>query len=484
MKNSGDIRQGPVSARFSDLSITVLPLFYLVFSIILRWSSFFPSVIDHDESTYLLVARELLGGARLYDAVWDNKPPGIFLLFAGVQYLFGQEIWPVRMAGAMAVAATAFFVDRSVRALGGSPREALLGGAIALLLLSMHRSGLAANTELFFLPFIAAGVWLFIAFPRFGLLGAAFLCGIGALFKPVTLFDFAALWGVALLTFSIRKEQKVSPAIVLLAAPLLFAAPYLFLFALSPAWFDPSELRRILFVLPGRYRQETAGISWFFTGTILLFALRFAWIAIPFVRRVVALWRSDRDRAFLPVIWSAAALVAVILPGKFFDHYLLHLVPPLTIFAAPELTRLWDKGRRIIPRTMVVSAGFLPVVFVTQMAVFAVAPDIPRRIADDIAPTLSPGDTVFSDERLQIIPYLLGTPLVSRYVHPTLITKLEHNRALGIDGDREMAMILAKKPRYLVVGDRFRFRPLLDSGIARYPGLRGGETLLYRREGP
>jgi hypothetical protein len=221
-----------------------------------------------------------------------------------------------------------------------------------------------------------------------------------------------------------------------------------------------------------------------------LFAVRLAWVILPFIRAVARLWRVAPSRAALPLLWIAAAFTAVILPGKFFDHYLLHLAPPLAIFAAPELARLWDKGWRAHPRAVFASTALVMFLIASQMAAFAVMPDIPRRIAADIAPTLAPGDTVFADERLQIIPYLLGTPLTSRYAHPTLITKPEHNAALDIDGDREMAAILGKRPRYLVVGERFRFRPLLDSGVAgyriaaRYPGLRGGETLLYRREGP
>ncbi len=491
MKNSEDVRQNTVSGLFGGVSGFVLSLFYIVVSLVFRWPSFFPSVIDHDESTYILVARELLGGARLYDTVWDNKPPGIFLLFAVLQYLFGQEIWPVRVFGTLAVAATAFFVDRSVRALGGSSREALFGGLTTALLFSMHRSGLAANTELFFLPLIVAGVWLLVAFPRFGLLGTAFLCGVGALFKPVTLFDFSAFWMVGLMAWSVRCGAARPAMIALIGAPFLFVMPYLTLFAAMPLLGDRTELLRILFVLPGRYRQEYAEVSWFLVGTLLLFAVRFAWIAIPFVRRVVTLWQKERGRAMLPIFWSAAVVVTIFVPGKFFDHYFLHLIPALAIFAAPELVRLWDKGSRVAPRLLWVVGLLLTSLFFIQTTAFLFAPDIPRRIAADIVPALVPGDTVFADERLQIIPYLLGTPLTNRYAHPTLLTKPAHNRALGVDGEREMMVILAKKPHYLVIGDRFRFRHLIDSSraadyrvVARYPGIRGGETLLYRREGP
>jgi len=490
VKKSEDVRQGAVSARFSGVLETVLPLVYLIFSLVLRWPSFIPSVIDHDESTYLLIARELLNGASLYGDVWDNKPPGIFLLFAALQYLFGPAIWPVRLAGAAMVALTAFFVDRSVRALGGSSREALFGGITALLLLSMHRSGLAANTELFFLPFVAAACWLFLIFPRYGLVDAALLCGMGALFKPVTLFDFAAFWGTSCLLW-MRQDGKERPSVVSLGtAPILFSLPSLILFAVIPLFGDRDELWHVLFVLPSRYRQEYAEASWLLAGTLLLFLLRFAWVVIPFVRNILVLWREKRDRVALPLLWIAAVLSAVVLPGKFFDHYLLHLVPPIAVFAAPELVRLWDKAHRAAPRMTELAVRLIPLFFFMQMSSFVLAPDIPQFIAGHLKERISSGERIFADERLQIIPYLLGSPLASRYVHPTLITKPGHNTAFGINGVAEIESILAKRPRYLIVGDTFRFRSLLDRDdsryriVGQYPGIRGAETLLYRREDP
>ena len=58
-------------------------LFVLVaLSVLLRFFSFFPSVMDHDESTYLVIANEMLHHKTLYTDLIDIKPPGIFLLYA------------------------------------------------------------------------------------------------------------------------------------------------------------------------------------------------------------------------------------------------------------------------------------------------------------------------------------------------------------------------------------------------------------------
>ena len=57
-----------------------LILFILAF--ILRFFSFFPSVIDHDESTYLVIANEITKGKVLYADFTDIKPVGIFYITA------------------------------------------------------------------------------------------------------------------------------------------------------------------------------------------------------------------------------------------------------------------------------------------------------------------------------------------------------------------------------------------------------------------
>ncbi|HVA88727.1 MAG TPA: hypothetical protein VNL71_02690, partial [Chloroflexota bacterium] len=45
----------------------------------------------NDEGVYAMVGRALLHGEKLYRQVWENKPPAIYLLNAGVERLGGAE---------------------------------------------------------------------------------------------------------------------------------------------------------------------------------------------------------------------------------------------------------------------------------------------------------------------------------------------------------------------------------------------------------
>jgi len=134
-------------------------LLFIGSAILFRCLSFFVTVIDHDESTYLIIARELLRGQSLYVDVIDTKPPGIFWLFASVQYVLGFSILAIRITAAVTVGLTAFILYRSRLLL--SPRKdlALFSGLVYVVVISSYRFGLAANTELFFNFFVVGGLY-------------------------------------------------------------------------------------------------------------------------------------------------------------------------------------------------------------------------------------------------------------------------------------------------------------------------------------
>jgi len=52
-------------------------IFFIVLVCVLRISTFFQSVIDWDESVYLLMSKSILDGNLPYIQVWDHKPPDI-----------------------------------------------------------------------------------------------------------------------------------------------------------------------------------------------------------------------------------------------------------------------------------------------------------------------------------------------------------------------------------------------------------------------
>ncbi len=49
--------------------------------------------LGRDQGTYLTIGQGLLEGKQLYRDLWDNKPPGIFIVYAGIAKLFGRVMW-------------------------------------------------------------------------------------------------------------------------------------------------------------------------------------------------------------------------------------------------------------------------------------------------------------------------------------------------------------------------------------------------------
>src|SRR3954470_11620128 len=102
------------------------PLLMLSAAFLLRAPSFQFSVIDWDESLYLLQAREWLRGGWPLVAVWDMHPVGGPAMVSIALLAFGESLASVRLLGLLAVCATACILYVIVRILGG-PRAVGIG---------------------------------------------------------------------------------------------------------------------------------------------------------------------------------------------------------------------------------------------------------------------------------------------------------------------------------------------------------------------
>jgi hypothetical protein len=79
----------PISPR-SQMWLGVSLLFVLA-----RTYQFITYPIARDQATYLYVGQRLWEGKQLYLDFWDNKPPGIFYLYAVIAKVFGTALWSV-----------------------------------------------------------------------------------------------------------------------------------------------------------------------------------------------------------------------------------------------------------------------------------------------------------------------------------------------------------------------------------------------------
>jgi len=76
------------SARFHNAWFAAAMLF-----VVARAWPVLSNTPGRDQGTYLTIGRSLLQGRILYRDLWDNKPPGIFYIYALIGKLFGVRMW-------------------------------------------------------------------------------------------------------------------------------------------------------------------------------------------------------------------------------------------------------------------------------------------------------------------------------------------------------------------------------------------------------
>ncbi|MCS6890283.1 MAG: glycosyltransferase family 39 protein [Rhodovarius sp.] len=431
-------------------------------AVALRGLGFFPSVMDWDESLYILQAREWLRGGWPLIAVWDMHPPGAPALFALAMAVLGESIGTIRLLGALAVAATGWGLFFLLRAAGAPPA---IGYAAALLYAahSVLLGGMPVNTEILFAPFV---VWaLALALPCAlrpdpppcwaRLLGMGGLIGCAMLIKPVVLPEgclaFLMLVGRALVQ---RRLPWLRLAGFAAAYALLAALPSL---AFGLIYWAKGEARLFLestVLAPLTYAQAGLPLSlglW----RVLSVALSLFWLV---ALAAAALWL--RKGSLLPLwglAWFAVATLGVMLPAQYFHHYFLMWLPSLALLAAlgaGALAESLGTQRRAAFLALLIGAIALDAWRIDAAPRFwrgaeAFGPDTPARIAELIREEMPPGEPIFVANYQPIIYFLAEAAIPTRFPFPLHLTG-RWARLGGIDMDAEIERVLALRPRFIV----------------------------------
>lgn len=451
MNQPDENRIGP----FWWAALAALPV--IVF--LLRAIGFPPSVMDWDESLYLLQAREWLHGGWPLVAVWDMHPigaPGLFTLAMGIM---GESLFAIRMLGVVAVTATGWGLFAAVRAAGGAPA---LGFAAALIYAgqSLVLGGLSVNTEILFAPFTTAALALALRGHRApgwpSLIAMGLLVGFALLIKPVAAAEgclaflvlvVPALWRRAL---PWRRLAGFAGAYAgLCALPTLAFGVLYWAAGHLDAYLDGS------FYAPFRYSGSGASLDdalWHSLGAMvtLLWPFAFAALALVFSRR----W----SLVLLGLAWFAAATLAVAGPKHFFHHYFLLWLPPLSLLAAAGALALAQRiavGREKFALALMV--GFITLSPWRMEAAPRLwngarlfQPDTAARIAALIAEELPPGEAIFVPNYQPVVYFLAHAGIPTRFPFPVHLTG-NFARLADSSTDNEVQRILDTHPRFIVV---------------------------------
>jgi 4-amino-4-deoxy-L-arabinose transferase-like glycosyltransferase len=353
----------PRRARLASVTRCWIWLAAAALVLLLRLPALSSQLIDTDEATYAAIAvLQNSGAGPLYDAGGvDNKPPGIYWLYAAVFAVFGDySIAAVHWVAAAVVLATGLLLAMTAALYrrGSGIFAFLVYGLFGVV---YYPKMMAANTELFMTLPLAASFYLAVSLSlarplqhralRFAASGA--LVGVACLLKPVGMACLLIPLAVALTqpTTRGRRWSYAAAAAVGASIPVLFAIGALWMSGALPGFlhWGVSRLASHYAPLPHQLPSEW-GVSmyfyalvkrggWFIASTLLLWLILFV-----HVRRWPWLTHADR----LVIGWFAALLPGVFAGGRFFGHYFLPLLGPLSIIAGFYVHDWVDRSRRTL----------------------------------------------------------------------------------------------------------------------------------------
>ena len=431
-------------------------LILLLVALAIRAWDFGNPVIEPDQQYYLLVGDRLLHGAVPYIDIWDRKPIGLFLLFAGIRMLPGNGILAYQLMATLCAWATAIVVGRAAKTLGTNDRGALGAGTAYLLVIALVGGGGGQAPVFYNLPMAVAGLLTLhlpakataerpVAIVASGIV-ACLLAGIAIQLKYTPMFE-GAFFGLAHLWFLRRAGARWGGIVGATAAwALMGLLPTL----AAIGWY--------------RAQGQTAFDAFWFANVTSIalrrgyaasdLAIRLLGIAAqlsPLILGAVLTWRARprggavRETILVGYAWLGFALAGFFAIGTFFDHYALPLVAPLAILAAPTL------GRSI--RMLILTLGVAIAILIAKRLLhpsdaagaYAVA-QVVEANSGGACPYVFIGDT--------ITYHLAHACLPTAYAFPNLLAYDTEQGATGIDEAGEVRRILARRPPVIVTSDR------------------------------
>ncbi len=473
--------RGPRASRRLPMAAAatraLLPASSLLLLLLTRLPVFPRSSLDWDESLYALMAKAWLHGHPPYTTIWDNKPPGIYAIFAVAEGMIGDPVLAIRIAALLAAACGAWLAHGLVRDLGGDAGAAWIG-AFAYIIASSTSDGLSSNTELFMVVFTAAAMRAALH-GRAGLAGPLF--GAAILVKYVAIFEAPALLFALVLYSRVLASSGDRPGALARRIALAIGGTAA-MGVLAVAWLAYQGAALPFFadtVVANLRRAELGAAPGALSHALALQAIRWG----PLYAAAVAGAIGRGQRGALIVLWLVCAMAGALSARLFYDHYFLQMLPPLCTGAALALPR----ARRLRPALAAlvlalpaiaagraVAGGLGPILRCTRGGC-VLHEDTPLLIAARVPH----GASLYVFDSEPILYALTASVPPTRYVLPSILTRGRLAPVAGVDANREVARILATRPEFIVVR-RPSGEPAGDPGV--YAELNAALAASYRLE--
>jgi 4-amino-4-deoxy-L-arabinose transferase-like glycosyltransferase len=447
----------------------------LALSTFVRWPTFLRTVIDWDESLYLMMADAWRRGHVPYVTLWDHKPVGTYLLFLAAMEVLGRSVIPARVLTVVFVAGSALMVRSLVLTCTGR-RDVAVAAAVAYPSYSIVLEGTAANAEHFFIAFDLAGALLLAQvhcerpegwgrWLRIFLSGLAF--GVALQIKYIAIFEIAFMLA-CFAWCELRRHPgrglaglctEVLAIGFLMSAPTAIAGAYFWSLGFWADFVDANFLANLRHVRPTWLQilsYGPVGVLHWAKWTLPL------WI-VPAVASVARLIRRDVIARFsgfewLLVGWVGVGLLEAAATTKFYGHYYLVTLPPLCMLAmSVALTNSLSLAKHPIYVGLLFSIAPVALLTATRYAGWIRERlngelDPPTRIANFVRARVPPQEEIFVVDDQPIIYFLSGFDPPTRYAFPLFLIDPHFSVVARVSYRSEFERILGRRPRCLVFG--------------------------------
>ena len=343
-----------------------------------------------DQSLWASAVRGLSRGQLLYQDVWEQRPPGIYLTYLAAFHFFGWTTATVAWLDIIASALTTVMIFAVVRALSTRLAAALAAALYAVLTMPSwlygHSGFLERSVcETFIVLSVALGSWCAVKYhdrPSALLAaGLGFCGGLAIVYKPNAGIYLPAL---LLWIWFYRREVGAAHARALVVAIAASAV----LPVLTVVWLWQTGVladARVAVVDFNRYYLAGG----FTIGGYALDFSRAVWLRMKTdplwlaggVGALAAVWQLARTRrlpplAGLAVIWGGAAAIAIVVNGaRLFNSYFINALAPLAILSAWLLVE--DVKASVLRRVVAIGTVSLMLMLLVQRNYVA-------RVADSV----------------------------------------------------------------------------------------------------
>ncbi|MEP7053401.1 MAG: glycosyltransferase family 39 protein [Pseudomonadota bacterium] len=308
-----------------------------------------------DQSIYALVGDGILHGKMPYRDLWDFKPPGIFLVYALAQGVFGHSMLSVRIVEVLGLIGLVFAFMRFAETFFERPRAGLIGGAVAALIHAQLDFWHTAQPEVFggYLTFAALILATSRVHPqrrRYGVwIGTGLLFGLAFLFKPP--LGGGAFVCAAYLTK--REQQRIGSSARALYAVLVVGASAVLPIVLCAFWFWARGAWPALHWTLAEFTPGYTALGWANRSAsgMLYYALEEAFFkfsalaaaGVLAMASITPIHSREREGTFLVLGIIAMQIAGVAMQGKFFPYHYAATLQLIGFLAGLGLYKLWRR---------------------------------------------------------------------------------------------------------------------------------------------